>query len=85
MKKATRGRAARANIIGEVARLRGSAAYFREVRPGECERELDSPSRARARYSHSIVPGGFEVMSRTTRLTSRISLIIRDAILSRRS
>ena len=36
-------------------------------------------------YSHSIVPGGFDVMSRTTRLTSRISLIIREAICSSRS
>src|SRR6185312_11235446 len=30
-----------------------------------------------ARYSHSIVPGGFEVMSYTTRLMPRTSLIIR--------
>ena len=37
------------------------------------------------RYSHSIVPGGFDVMSRTTRLTSRISLIIREAMRSSRS
>ncbi len=36
-------------------------------------------------YSHSIVPGGFEVMSRTTRLTSRSSLIMREAICSSRS
>src|SRR5262249_4354427 len=36
-------------------------------------------------YSHSIVPGGFEVMSSTTRLTSRSSLIIREAIVSSRS
>ena len=36
-------------------------------------------------YSHSIVPGGFDVMSRTTRLTSRISLIIREAMRSSRS
>ena len=37
------------------------------------------------RYSHSIVPGGFDVMSRTTRLTSRISLIMREAMRSSRS
>ena len=37
------------------------------------------------RYSHSIVPGGLDVMSRTTRLTSRISLIMREAIRSSRS
>ena len=36
-------------------------------------------------YSHSMVPGGLLVMSSTTRLTSRISLIIRDAICSSRS
>jgi hypothetical protein len=36
-------------------------------------------------YSHSIVPGGFDVMSRTTRFTCGISLIIRDAIRSSRS
>jgi hypothetical protein len=33
-------------------------------------------------YSHSIVPGGLLVMSSTTRLTSRISLIMREAICS---
>ncbi len=37
------------------------------------------------RYSHSIVPGGLDVMSRTTRLTSRISLSMREAIRSSRS
>ena len=36
-------------------------------------------------YSHSIVPGGFEVMSRVTRFTWRISLIIREAMRSSRS
>jgi hypothetical protein len=36
-------------------------------------------------YSHSMVPGGFDVMSRTTRLTWRISLIMREATRSRRS
>src|SRR3954452_19247493 len=39
----------------------------------------------RGLYSHSIVPGGLLVMSRTTRLTSRISLIMREAICSSRS
>src|SRR3954452_4101850 len=37
------------------------------------------------RYSHSMVPGGLDVMSSTTRLTSRISLIIREAMRSSRS
>ena len=36
-------------------------------------------------YSHSIVPGGLEVTSSTTRLTWRISLIIREAMRSSRS
>ena len=40
---------------------------------------------AAARYSHSIVPGGLDVMSSTTRLTSRSSLIMREAICSSRS
>ena len=33
-------------------------------------------------YSHSIVPGGFEVTSNTTRFTSRTSLVIRVEIFS---
>jgi hypothetical protein len=37
------------------------------------------------RYSHSIVAGGFEEMSRATRLTSRISLMIRLETRSSRS
>src|SRR5262249_17754389 len=45
-----------------------------------------SPLRRRVLpYSHSIVPGGLLVMSSTTRLTSRISLIMREAICSSRS
>ena len=36
-------------------------------------------------YSHSIVPGGLDVMSSTTRPTGRISLIMRLAICSSRS
>ncbi len=37
------------------------------------------------RYSHSIVPGGFEVMSSTTRFTPDTSLVIRFEILASRS
>jgi hypothetical protein len=33
-------------------------------------------------YSHSMVPGGLDVMSRTTRLTSRTSLVMRVEILA---
>jgi hypothetical protein len=36
-------------------------------------------------YSHSIVPGGFEVMSSVTRFTCAISLIMREATFSSRS
>jgi hypothetical protein len=44
------------------------------------------PAGALARtYSHSIVPGGFDVMSNVTRFTAAISLIIRDATRSSRS
>ncbi len=56
------------------------------------DRRRERRSRARAlvlavasAYSHSMVPGGFDVMSSTTRLTSRISLIMREAICSSRS
>jgi hypothetical protein len=38
-----------------------------------------------APYSHSIVPGGFEVMSYTTRFTPRTSLTMRLEITSNRS
>ena len=43
------------------------------------------PALRRFAYSHSMVPGGLLVMSSTTRLTSRISLIIREEIRSSRS
>ena len=36
----------------------------------------------KARYSHSMVPGGFDVMSTVTRLISRTSLVIRVEIRS---
>jgi hypothetical protein len=39
----------------------------------------------RCPYSHSIVPGGLEVMSRVTRLTPRHSLMMRFEARSRRS
>ena len=34
------------------------------------------------RHSHSIVPGGFDVMSYATRFTPATSLMIREAIVS---
>jgi len=39
----------------------------------------------RCRYSHSIVAGGFDVTSSTTRFTAGISLMIRDETSSIRS
>ena len=36
-------------------------------------------------YSHSMVDGGFDVMSSTTRFTAGTSLTIRDEIVSSRS
>ena len=45
----------------------------------------DCPARSGSRHSHSIVPGGFDVRSRTTRLTSRTSLVMRLEIRSRTS
>ena len=36
----------------------------------------------RSAYSHSMVPGGLDVTSSTTRLTSRTSLVIRVEIFS---
>ena len=43
------------------------------------------PRPMRRPYSHSIVPGGLDVMSRVTRFTCAISLIMREATLSSRS
>ena len=45
-----------------------------------CSRWPRRCSVPRARYSHSMVPGGLLVTSRTTRLTSRTSLVIRVEI-----
>src|SRR5215218_4921307 len=68
----------------------------REQDPDERPRERPLAGRHRLRrarldallepaHSHSMVPGGLLVMSSTTRLTSRISLIMREAICSSRS
>src|SRR4051795_8372512 len=67
---------------------RGRARPPRPARAGPALRppaRLLSTRLRPARYSHSIVPGGLLVMSSTTRLTSRSSLIIREAICSSRS
>ena len=58
----------------------------RDVAGYHADDDRDRPlARRDPPYSHSIVPGGLLVMSRTTRPTGRISLIIREAICSRRS
>ena len=51
-----------------------------------CGRHAVVPVKASARgYSHSIVPGGFDVTSRVTRLTPRTSLMMRFETRSSRS
>ena len=49
------------------------------------EDAYEQPPDDPADYSHSIVPGGFDVMSSVTRFTCGISLIIREATFSSRS
>jgi hypothetical protein len=44
-----------------------------------CENRWTQPASGEA-YSHSMVAGGFELMSSTTRLTPRTSLVMRDEI-----
>ena len=61
----------------------GGDGIVREHRPSHARRA--SRRETRSDHSHSMVPGGFDVMSKTTRLTSRSSLIIREAICSSRS
>jgi hypothetical protein len=72
-------------------------AHFRAPSASEGARKEILSDRARARerrsngetktaaYSHSIVPGGLDVMSNVTRFTCTISLIIREATFSSRS
>ena len=62
------------------------AAVRRNGRPGPTRPQTHAEKRApRRAHSHSMVPGGLLVMSSTTRLTSRNSLIMREAMRSRRS
>ena len=61
------------------------------ARPGSAttasatEQEDGPPEHRRRGYSHSIVAGGFDVTSSTTRFTAGISFTIRDATSSSRS
>ena len=57
----------------------------RDVVPRALRLAMANEAHGASGYSHSIVPGGLDVMSSTTRLTSRSSPIIRAAICSSRS
>jgi hypothetical protein len=80
----------RARELGSVP---GPAAKMERCRPGGRHRSFvwgahPTPTRhpvGHEPYSHSIVPGGFEVTSSTTRLTSATSLVIRVEMRSRTS
>ncbi len=68
----------RAQRVRAPARKRVSADAVGESDPSGSLRQR----RSRCPHSHSIVPGGFEVMSYTTRLTPGTSLMIRCDITS---
>jgi hypothetical protein len=56
--------------------------FGRIARAGLADRDhRGSAEMKRSDYSHSIVPGGFEVTSLTTRLVPRISLTMRIVLL----
>ena len=62
-------------------------SQVRVVGPGahlvdDVAQRLGARSGQRVRHSHSMVPGGFAVTSRATRLTSATSLVIRVEIFS---
>ena len=64
-----------------------AVSWPRQAPPGAGSQRLGAVSRAgsASAYSHSIVAGGFEEMSRATRFTPGISLMIRPEIASRTS
>jgi hypothetical protein len=76
-----RGRQRRAEQSVEQLPRRPASSSWRS-RPSS---RLGGRSSAPVAHSHSMVPGGFEVMSRVTRLISRTSLVIRVEIRSRTS
>jgi hypothetical protein len=67
-----------------------STRDYEDIGDSEGEQRLDNSSElqvssessgaATRPYSHSMVPGGFEVTSSTTRLTSRTSFVMRFEI-----
>jgi hypothetical protein len=69
-------------------RFRAAASEMREAVPW-CSATASGSGSSNARpapdHSHSIVAGGFEVTSSTTRLISGTSLTMRDEIVSIRS
>ena len=62
-----------------------AAGPRRRHRPDRLRRRASASRATLDRYSHSIVAGGFELMSSATRLTPGISLMIRLEIVSSRS
>ncbi len=70
----------------EQERTHGLMIFARSARcTVNLARHRPSLSGTGAGYSHSIVDGGFDEMSRATRLTAGISLMIRLEIVSSRS
>ena len=72
--KAARAGPAQADMFGQ--QTLNQTGVFR-CGTGQCSGQMD--------HSHSIVPGGFEVMSYVTRLMPRTSLMIRVAVSPRKS
>lgn len=56
--------------VGALFSIRGTASWSLE--PAAAHAATNGKA-----HSHSIVPGGFDVTSSTTRLTSRTSLVMR--------
>ena len=70
------------NSIGFRAARRCPAVLATEILAETVLSEHRIPVDSRRCHSHSMVPGGFEVMSTVTRLISRTSLVIRVEIRS---
>ena len=69
--------------VDEKSHLRRGSAAPIPAMPGDSPRTwLEQPRPLEPGHSHSIVDGGFEVMSSTTRLTAGTSLTMRDEIVS---
>ena len=76
--------------MDEKFHLRHASTVSETATAGDSPRSRPEGTRPRlpgplAGYSHSIVDGGFDVMSSTTLFTAGTSLTIRDEIVSSRS